>query len=192
MMTKEEYDALRAELVLLRKQSVQSDYGPIPASVAHLESMLATSVSDDERAALYALLVSECSRARHDRLYIDCLRRRVRDFPGDPMSYAGLAFSLVTIGPEHRAEALAAAEKALELAKSQDRQVRYCATNLARIALVIDDYDRLNRALEELIADVGSDREEDTGYEFDFVDKIDAHRVDGSLFARYKALATEH
>ena len=188
-MTSEEYAALRAELASLRKQRVQSVYGLIPASVEHLEQLLATTASDDERAALYALLLSECSRAQNDRLYIDCLRRRVRDLPNDPMSYAGLAFRLAMIEPEHRGEALATADKAVELAKSQGRQVRYCATNLARISLMLDDYEALDRALKELVADVGNEREEDTGYEFDFVDQIDVQRIDAGLLARYKELA---
>jgi hypothetical protein len=189
MMTDDEYDALRAELALLRKQRVHSAYGLIPASVEHLEQLLAKVASDDERAEVYALLVSECSRARNDRLYIDCLRRRVRDFASDPMSYAGLAFRLAMIEPEHRGEALATADKALELAKAQDRQVRYCATNLARIALMLDDYETLNRALVELVADAGAERAEDTGYEFDFVDQIDVQRFDAVLLARYKELS---
>lgn len=188
MVTKAEYLGLRSELVLLRKQNIQSAYGTIPASVEHLERMLTAAASDDERVMLYALLVSECSKAGNERLYIDCLRHRTRDFPNDPMSHAGLAFSLVTIGREHRDEALATAKKALELAKSQNRQIRYCAINLARIALAIDDYGAVNHALEELIADSSNHREEDIGYEFDFVERIDAQRVNETLFARYKAL----
>lgn len=188
MMTDEEYAALRAELTSLRKQRVQSEYGLIPASVEHLEQLLTKVASDDERIEVYTLLVSECSRARNDRLYIDCLRRRVRDFASDPMSHAGLAFRLAMIEPEYRGEALASADKALELARSQDRLVRYCATNLARIALMLDNYEVLNRSLGELVADAGKARVEDTGYEFDFVDQIDVQRVDAELLARYQEL----
>lgn len=189
MMTDDEYDALRAELALLRKQRVQSAYGLIPASVEYLEQLLSEVSSDDERAEVYTLLVSECSRARNDPLYIDCLRRRVRDFASDPMSYAGLAFRLAMIEPEHRTEALATADKALELAKAQNRQVRYCATNLARIALMLDDYQALNRSLGELVADADNVREEDSNYEFDFIEKIDGRRVDSNVLAQYRGLA---
>lgn len=188
MMTNDEYDLLRAELAILRKQQVQSTYGLIPASVVHLEQLLAE-VTSDERSEIYTLLVGECSRSRNDRLYIDCLRRRAHDFPNDPMSHAGLAFRLAMIEPEHGDEALTTAGKALMLAKSENRQVRYCATNLARLALMLDDYEALNRSLEELVADAGNEREEDSNYEFDFVDKIDVRRVDASLLARFKDLA---
>lgn len=189
MITREEHAALRAELASLRKQQVQSRFGLIPASVDHLEKLLARTSSDEDRALLFSLLVSECSRSRNDGLYIDCLRRRVHAFPSDPMSHAGLAFTLAMAEPEHRDEALVVADKALALAKSENRQVRYCATNLARIALMLDNYEVLNRSLGELVADAGNAREEDSNYEFDFVDKIDVRRVDTGLLAKYKGLA---
>lgn len=189
MMTNEEYALLRAELASLRKQSAQSAYGLIPASVTHLERLLLASASQDERAALYALLFSECSRAKNDQLYIDCLRRGVREFPRNPQFHVDLAFGLALIEPRQGEEALATAQKALDLAKSQNQQVRYCATNLARIALMLDAYEALNRALGELVADASSERVQDTGYEFDFVDRIDVQRVDAGLLARYKELA---
>jgi hypothetical protein len=187
-MTNEQHAALRAELASLRKSQIDSAYGPIPASIGYLEQLLAAA-SEEGRAALYTLLLSECSKARNDRLYVDCLRRGVRDLPNDPQSHAALAFGLAMLESKNRAEALATAVKALELAKSQDRQVRYCATNLARIALMLDDYEALTRAMADLVADARSDRAEDVGYEFDFVDKIDLQRFDANLLARYKALA---
>ena len=189
MMTTEEHAVLRATLASLRKQRVQSDYGLIPASVNHLEKLLATTAADDERAVLYALIFSECSRAQNDRLYVDWLRRGSRDFPKEPQFHIDLAFGLVLTEPRQHEDALASAGKALELAKSQDRLVRYCATNIARIALMLDNYEALNRALEELVADVGAERSQDTGYEFDFVDQIDARRIDAGLLERYKKLA---
>lgn len=189
MMTSDEHAALLAELATLRKQRVQSRFGPAPASVARLEQLLAASTSDEDRAVLYTLLASECSKARNDSLYIDCLRRRARDLPNDPMAHAGLAITLGMIEPSSRDEAIAIADKALEMAKSQDRLVRYCATNLARVGLTLDDYAVLQRALAELVDDAGSDRPEDTRYEFDFVDQIDVQRFDAGLLERYKELA---
>lgn len=189
MMTSEEHAALLAELATLRKQRVKSRFGPVPGSVARLEQLLAASTSDEDRAVLYTLLASECSKARNDSLYIDCLRRRARDLPNDPMAHAGLAITLGMIEPSCRDEAIAIADKALDVAKSQDRLVRYCATNLARIGLMLDDYTVLQRALTELVSDAGSNRPEDTCYEFDFVDQIDVQRFDAELLGRYKELA---
>ncbi|ATE59504.1 hypothetical protein CCZ27_05655 [Thauera sinica] len=105
------------------------------------------------------------------------------------MAHAGLAITLGMIEPSSSNEAIAIAEKALDVAKSQDRLVRYCATNLARLGLMLDDYTVLERALTELVGDAGSDRSEDIRYEFDFVDKIDVQRFDVGLLARYKELA---
>ncbi len=188
-MTSEEHAALCAELAMLRKQWVQTRFGPAPGSVPRLEQLLDAVASDEDRAVLYTLLASECSKARNDSLYIDCLRRRARDLPTDPMAHAGLAIRLGMIEPSNRNEAIEIADKALELAKSQDRLVRYCATNLARVGLMLDDYAVLRRALAELVGDVGRDRSEDTGYEFDFVDRIDVRRIDAKLLARYKEIA---
>ena len=187
-MTLEEYDALQSELVLLRREQVQSSYGLIPKSIQYLEKRLLASESDGEQAELYSLLISECSTAKNDRLYLDWLRRRVLDRPTDPICYAGLAFTLAMFGSEPRDEAMAASVKALNLAKSQDRLIRYCATNLARVALILDDCDALNLALEVLIADAGKKRSEDAPYQFDFIDQIKSSRCDASLLARYKEL----
>lgn len=186
MMTTQEHAVLRATLAAMRKQRVQSDYGLIPASVDHLEKLLATTAAEGERAVLYALIFSECSKAQNDRLYVGWLHRGVRDFPNEPQFHIDLAFGLATTEPKQREAALVSARKALELAKAQDRLVRYCATNLARIALMLDDYDTLTHALEELIADAGAKRPEDTGYEFDFVRQIDVRRVDAGVLERYK------
>lgn len=189
MMTSEEHGALLAELVTLRKQRIQSRFGSTPRSVLRLEQLLAEATSDEDRSVLYSLLVSECSKARNDALYIDCLRRRVRDLPTDPMNHAGLAITLAMVEPFSHDEAVSIADKALDVAKSQDRLVRYCATNLARIGLMLNDYVVLQRALAELIGDAGNDRSEDTRYEFDFVSQIDTHRCDERLLAQFKALA---
>lgn len=188
-MTNEEFQALQVEVARLRKKSVPSTFGLIPASVEYLESALSDALSEEDRSEIYALLVNECSKARNDRLYVDVLRRRARDLKNDPLSHAGLAFRLALIDPASRKEALDIAEKALLLAKSQDRQIRYCATNLARIGLMLDEYGVLERALRELVGDAGRQRAEDTGYEFDFIDQIDGQRIDANLLAEYKVLA---
>jgi len=188
-MTDEEFTTLCAEVAQLRKQRIPSEFGLIPASIEHLQTILTGELSDDDQAEVYSLLVNECSKAHNDHLYIKALRDRVHALPNDPMSYAGLAFRLALIEPASRSEALDVADKALELAKSQNRLVRYCSTNLARIGLMLDDYEVLSRAIRGLLADSGSQRSEDTGYEFDFVDQIDIGRCDAKLLAQYKALA---
>lgn len=189
MMTREEYASLCAELATLRKQRVQSKFGPVPGSVPRLEHLLDAVTSDEDRAVLYTLLASECSKAKSDSLYIDCLRRYVRDLPTDPMAHANLAITLGIVDPSSCNEVVAIADKSLDIAKSQNRLVRYCATNLARIGLMLDDYTVLQRALTELVSDAGCVRPEDTGYEFDFVDQIDVQRFDAGLLERYKKLA---
>lgn len=186
-MTDEEFTTLCAEVAQLRKQCIPSEFGLIPASIEHLQTVLTGELSDDDQAEVYSLLVNECSKAHNDHLYIKALRDRVHALPNDPMSYAGLAFRLALIEPASRSEALDVADKALELAKLQNRLVRYCSTNLARIGLMLDDYVALNHALQELVNDVGNERQEDTHYEFDFVGSIDVQRVDAELLARYKA-----
>jgi hypothetical protein len=185
----EEHDALVAKLGAMRKQRVGSTFGPIPASIPYLDEMLADATSDEERGLLYSLLIGECSRARNDALYVDRLRRRARDMTTDPMSHAGLATTLALLDRQHRDEALASAYKALELAKLQGRQIRYCGVSLARVALSLDEYGPLQHALRELIEDFGQPRQEDIGYEFDFVDQIDPKRCDTELLNSYKSLA---
>ncbi len=187
-MTDEEFAGLRAEVAQRRVQRCQSKFGLIPASVEYLQSVLAGELSEDDRADVYTILVSECSKARNDQLYIDVLRHRAVDLANDPLSHIGLAFRLALMEPTCKREALDIADKALDLAKKQNRQIRFCATYLARIGLMIDDYVVLQRAIEELVADAGRERLEDTGYEFDFVDRIDIRRCDAGLLALYKAL----
>lgn len=189
MMTLEEHDALVAKLGAMRKQRVESTFGPIPASIPYLDEMLADATSDEEQGLLYSLLISECSRARNDALYVDRLRRRARDMATDPISHAGLATTLAMLDHQYRDEALASAYKALKLAKLQRRQIRYCGTSLARVALSLDEYGPLQDALRELMDDSGEPRQEDIGYEFDFVDQIDPKRCDAELLNSYKSLA---
>jgi hypothetical protein len=187
-MNEVDFDALVARLNSLRKERSPSEFGEIPASIALLESTLSGASSDEERHVVYSLLVNECSKSRNDTIYVHMLRRRVRDFPADPMYHAGLAFRLALIEPNSRIEALRIAEQARTLAKAQDRLVRYCATNLARIAMMIDDYEALKTALLELVEDAGRERADDTNYEFDFVNRIDSSRCGVELLARYEAL----
>lgn len=187
-MTDEEFANLCSEVAQLRKQRIQTEFGEIPASIVRLQTLLEEGLSEADCSEVYSLLVNECSKARNDELYIKVLRDRLHSLPNDPMSHAGLAIRLALIEPASRQEAVHVAENALELAKSQNRLVRYCATNMLRIGLILDDYTIINQALRALIDDAGGVREEDTGYEYDFVDSIDVKRVDADLLKRYKTL----
>lgn len=86
-------------------------------------------------------------------------------------------------------EPLRLASESVALAIKDDRLVRYCATNMARIALTLDAYEVLDSALAVLIDDAVNIRVEDSPYEFDFVDRIDVSRVNLGLLKRYRQLA---
>lgn len=187
-MTPSQHGALLDELARLRTQRVPSSYGQIPASVARLEDLIRAAGTREELALLYSLLFSECSKAKNDALYLSALQRGVEQFPNSPQFQVDFAFGLALVGHNRGDEALASATHAIELAKTQDRMVRYSATALLRIALALDNYDAVNRALAELVADEGGVRSEDTGFEFDFVDRIDPNRADPSLLRSYRAL----
>ena len=175
---------------LLRKRRVISEFGPIPASVDFLRRELDKPISKEDRYGIYALLLSECSTARNDELYFFYLRRQVQDFPGDPLPLCSLAAHLAIrkSGDKEKHEAISTAKRAVELAIEKGRLVRYAATNLARTALWVDDYDALHRALAVLISEAGQKREEDTGYEFDFLGQIDPTRCNADLLRNYRSL----
>ena len=106
----------------------------------------------------------------------------------DPLVLSGFAYRLAITTPNSKREALDAAFQAVNLAIKSNRLVKHCATNLARIAVLLDDYEALNRALALLIADAENTRMEDTGYEFDILDKIDFRRCDIDLLSKFQAL----
>lgn len=190
-MTDDDFNILRAEVSRLSTERTTSEYGSIPASIGYLEAILRSMSASDERADVYTLLISECSKARNDSLYIDTLRRCADMLANDPIAQIGLAFGLAVIKPELHKEALDAACRAVDLAKNQGRLVRYSATNMARIALILDDYSALQCSLMELVRHKESEALEDSGYEFDFIDRIDPHRCSPQLLAQYKALAIQ-
>lgn len=179
---------IRGQVAKLRSTSVPSEFGQIPASVPYLDGMLQQASTLDEKHLLYALILGECTRARNSALELHYLRQQIKSLPLQPVLLTSLAMALAyTPGEEH--EAMLVCSDAVALAKKEDRQVRWSLTSQARIALMLDDYEILNRTLGELIADAGKARAEDTGYEFDFVDQIDDRRVDAELLARYKEFA---
>jgi hypothetical protein len=187
-MNNQDFLAIKNRLPELRKQLVDSSHGRIPKSIDYLEKELAKATSKDDKAALYPLLLSECSHARDDKLTVRFLRQQVKDLPDDPLPLTSLATDLAR---DRRAqgEALALAAKAVALAKKQDRQVKYSLTCQARVALEIGDYKVFNDALRGLLADAGNSRDEDHGLEFDFLDHVDPNKADQQLIAQYRGLA---
>ena len=186
-MNQERYVLLQKRLPELRKQRASSAFGEIPKSIAELGRMLDT--NPDDRADIYPLLLQECSDANNDRAYLHYVRRSAVDLPNDPMTRTGMAFTIAVVEPSSRDEALKNGLDAVELAKKQNRLVRYAAMNLARIALLLDSYDELRHALSILISDRGNRRQEDAAFQFDFVEQIDPQRCGVQLLAEYKALA---
>jgi hypothetical protein len=190
MINEFELTVIRARLQSIDSMKAESEFGPIPASVPYLEDMLGANLDFDDRSLIYSLLISECSRAKNDSLYIAMLRRREKDLENDPMSRLGLAHTLVIIKPELADEALNVAKEALNMAKAQDWLVKYCATSIVRIGLVRKDYDIVQFGLAELVADSKNQRLEDSGYEFDFLPQIEAQRCDKTLLKSYQSLQT--
>ena len=187
-MKSQDFVAIKSRLPELRKQLVDSPHGRIPKSIDYVEKEVAKATTKDDKAALYPLLLSECSYARNEKLALHFLRQQVKDLPDDPLSVIGLASGLAR-DTNARGEALALAAKAVALAKKQNRQVRYSLTCQARIALDVGDYQVFNDALRGLLADAGNSRGEDHGFEFDFLEHVDSAKADQRLIARYRKLA---
>lgn len=179
---------IRRQVAKLRSNTVPSEFGRIPASVPYLDGLLKQALRLDEKHLLFALILGECTRAENRALELHYLRQQIQSLPLQPILLTSLATALATT-PGMNAEALSVSHDAVALAKKENRQVRWSLTSQARISLMLDDYDTLTRALEELVSDVGAERSEDTDYEFDFVDQIDVQRIDTGLLERYKELA---
>jgi hypothetical protein len=180
--------ALRQETTKLRATVVESEFGAVPASIGYLEDLLREAASSEDKHLLFALILGECARAGNRLAEVHFLRRQVAELPPQPVLLMSLASALAG-DQESVPEALLRCKEAVRLAQHEDRQVRYCLTCQARIALALDDYEVLSAALRALIVDAGRQRTEDTAYEFDFVDQIDARRIDPRLLQQYKALA---
>lgn len=180
--------ALRQVAAKLRSTVVESEFGAVPSSIRYLEGLLLQANSSEDKHLLFALILGECVRADNRLAEIHFLRRQVVELPLQPVLLTSLASALAG-DPETVPEVLASCQKAIRLARYEDRQVRYCLTCQARIALVLDDYEILSEALRDLIADAGRERVEDVAYAFDFVGQIDVQRIDPALLRQYKALA---
>ena len=185
-MRNAKYESLMSAVRVFRSELVPSAFGPIPKSVAYLEGELDEAREKADRAAIFVLLVGECSRSCNDELYLFALRRRAIEFSDDPISLAGLAFGIAVFRPTEKVEAADMAKKAIECARQVNRRVRYSATNAIRIGLMIDNYNLVDQALDILVSDKLNYRLEDTPYEFDFIDKIDKNKCNSMLLQEYR------
>jgi hypothetical protein len=186
-MNSAEFVEIRNQIPNLRRMLVQSPQGSIPKSIEFLNSMIADANSLDDKAALYTLLLSECGYFRSDELTVYFLRKQVLDLPNDPLPMTSLALKLAQ-STGAQSEALLIAERAIEVAKLQNRQVKYSLTCLARVALASGNYDIFNQALAQLVDDADQWRAEDLGLEFDFIDQVDSSRADARILSKYRAL----
>lgn len=186
-MNSKEYLSIKQKLPELRARLVESPHGKIPESIAYLASLVFNSESSEDKAALYLLLLSECSRSHIDKVYIHFLRQRLIDFPEDPLSYTGLS-SMLAHDLSTQEECLKLAAQAVALSRRKNTFVRYSLTCQARVALQVGNYNVLNEALRGLVRDAGNSRDEDHGFEFDFLDSLDRNRVDRELLSQYEAL----
>jgi hypothetical protein len=134
-------------------------------------------------------VLTECSHANNEALYLDVLRSSGRDLPNEPMAISGMGLGIAIIRPDLASEATAAARRSVQLARTQDRMVRHCATNLVRVAILIDDYSLLEEGLDTLVKDATNRRLEDVSLQFDFLANIDAKRLDTDLLNAYRSLA---
>lgn len=181
--------SIRKEVARQRLTTVQSEFGPIPASIPYLQGLLIDGLSLDERHLMFSLILSECSRAKNDQLELHFLRSQVVSLPAQPVLLVGLALGLARF-PEFRDDALRVGREAVTLARNENRQLRYSLTALARLGLSLHDYGAVQSALTELIADKAAKRSEDTPYEFDFVDQLDPRTISPSVISAYRQLNT--
>jgi hypothetical protein len=179
---------LRQEAAKLRSTVADSQFGPLPRSIGYLEGVLRKATSSEDKHLLFALILGECTRVDNHLAEVHFLRRQLAELPLQPVLLTSLALALVS-DPKSATEALDRCEDAVRIARQENRQVRYCLTCKARIALVLNDYEVLSAALRALIEDAGRERVEDTTYEFDFVDQIDVRRIDTALLRQYQKLA---
>lgn len=191
-MTKEEFELLQVDVRNMKSQLVRTSFGAVPASIPHLAQLIERTKAGDELTAdaLYSLLLSECSKAKNDDIYLHYLKKRCAEDDTNILAFASMGDALSVIDPNNEVDALLAASRALELAKAQNRLVRYCATNLVRISLRIKNYQYLTMALQDLVNDAKAVRLEDSPYAFDFIEQIDLRKCDNELVRQYKALAS--
>ncbi len=187
-MRKDTFLNLQAKAKELRKMTALVDGRPAPASIKFLEDELKRSEGSGSRSTLYGLIRDECAIAGLKDMELEVLRSQVLEFPDEPVPLAILAMRLGS-EPTTLAEARRIIEEALTRAIKDDRFVRYVLGVRARIARSLKDNGLFEDCLRKLIADSGTSRIEDCGFETDFLRGLDHEMsVDQSLVDRYRHL----
>lgn len=189
MISDSEYQDIMKNIGAKRNETVDTSLGPLPKSVEFLRICLDQAKDDADRRKLFPLLLSECSRSKNDVAYLHFLRRSANEMSDDPIAVSGAAYGIAIVDLSAKHEALALANQAVKLALAQDRLVKHSATNLIRIALLLDAYDYVSLGISALLNERGAIRAEDSSYQFDFLDKIDPDRVDRRMLDEYRALS---
>jgi hypothetical protein len=179
---------LRSEITKRRKISVKSEFGDIPGSIRYLDDFLNEILATDDKHLIFALIFSECLRANNKQLEIFYLEKQIELLPAQPIFIANLATALMNFDSK-KTEALEECVKAVRLARQQNQQVKYCLSCQARIALELKNYEVFNRTLQDLIDDAGNHRNEDTNFEFDFLEHEDISHCDTALVKKYAGFA---
>jgi hypothetical protein len=187
-------EQLIAELPTLRREKTSSKFGQIPKSVEALAQLLGKSLSKENSTHVYSLILSECSRSRNEDLYLYWQREYAKAFPNEPVALCGLAHHLALTKPANQTnknECIELARRAVTIAVSDNRLVRYSATMLIRTSLLMDDYAGVQEGLGILVHDAHQERGEDQQLEFDFLNQIDSTRLDPAILNSYVALASK-
>ncbi len=181
-----DFKALRHRLQALR-EGQEADSAGMPPSVALLEQLVNDCTDPDLRFELFEVLSSECLRYGELSRRVEHLTQNVAERPRDPVSLSMLADALARV-EGREGDAIATIDRAVDIARQDDRLVRYALTSKARVALDLDNYDALEEAIAGLIEDDGKLRAEDAPVENDFVDRIQRERLDPTLLERFTKL----
>lgn len=194
MMTKDPHKELRNKLTELRENMVDTGFGIVPKSISLLLKMLDSPKDSNEIADIYFYLDAELIRWGNIALRVQFLQSFCQKFPNDPLSYATLSHALAELfladpeqNQESKKDALDAGLRSLDIAHRENRFIRYCGSSLARLAISLNDYDVLHRALKYLVSSEAANCENDIPkFECDYISNIDSSRVDNELLNKYK------
>lgn len=180
------YFQLRPQLAGLRGQLAEMNGMEVPKSLPFLEEQLARETDALSRIDIYLLLRDECLRAGHKQLEINYAKRCAEE-SAEPLPWINLADLLAT-EEETSTDAVVAATKAVDLARQKNRFIRHALCSLGRALWKNAQYSEVPRVLEELLADVGNEREEDGPFDFDFVVGLPKGIISDSLRQQYLEL----
>jgi hypothetical protein len=186
-MKRSEYQELMRNIADLRAKKLSVEGEMVPESAVFLRDKLASIADPGDRAVLHEMLCDEYALSGLNHKELEAMRARAREYPDEPVPWAGLAARL-----SHEEgmleEAQQASDHAVSVAKKSDRFVRYALITRARLAAVQHDWHLLNATLQDLIEDASNERAEDIGYESDFLHGAEGH-LDKAIMDRYRTIA---